>query len=445
MPSEPRPTPRLHALPLLLALVVLQGWLVANPGYFSHDELQWGARADVGALHELPWMPWTDAGVFQWRPLTFNLWLLASHALFDWPRAMHLAWVLAGSSLALALAALLARLGASPGTARAAALVFALGPYAAYVHGWVATLADLLWLGAGLALAHALLSLHRRDAPPWARWLVAFVLTAAGLLAKEAALAIPALLALAALLHRGGPLGLAAVAGSGLAALAYLGLRLDTLLAPGDATTYVISPAAAPRNWASYWLFPLRPSTLEAAGTWRAPPGQLGLAAGLVLAMAVAITRQAPRLALALVVGGSLALAPALPLSFPANQYGYGFWAWVVGCVALAWPAIGRGGRALVLFLALVATWHGVNIQRAMHRAGERQAVFQPALAAALAGHAGELRLRAPAQDDWLYRRLSHEVPSWRGQPIGDRVRWVAPGEEADYAIRPDGGLQPLR
>ena len=445
MSSSPGPRPRLHAPTLFVVLVLLQAWLVANPGYFSHDELQWGARADVASVGGLPWERWTAVDVFQWRPLTFNLWLLASFALFDTPQAMHLAWVLAGSSLALALAALLLRLGARPATARAAAVVFALGPYAAYVHGWVATMADLLWVGAALALAHSLLALHRRGGSAWAGATLAFVLTAAGLLAKEAALAIPGLLALVAVLHRGGPVGPAAVLGSGLAALAYLGLRLDTLLAPGEATTYSLAPAAAPGNWAAYWLYLLRTSTLEVGGTWRAPGLQLAVAAGLLLAMLAAVARPAPRLALALVLGGSLALAPALPLAFPANQYGYGFWAWVVCLVALAWPSLGRAGRALVLLLALASTWHGINVQRGMHRAGELQAAFQPALAAALAGHAGELRLRTPERDDWLYRRLGHQVPAWRGQPIGDRVRWVAPGEDADYAVNPDGSLQPLR
>jgi hypothetical protein len=226
-----------------------------------------------------------------------------------------------------------------------------------------------------------------------------------------------------------------------VAALVYLALRLDTLMAPAEATTYAISPGSAPRNWATYWLFPLRPAAFEATGTWFASAKHLVLASGLLLALVAAIAWRAPRRALALVIGGTLALAPALPLAFPANQYGYGFWAWVVACVALAWPALGRAGRGLVLFLALVTTWHGVNVQREMQRVGGKQAVFQPALVEALASHVGELRLLTPERDDWIYRRLSHEVPAWRGAPIGDRVRWVAAGEVADYRVAEDGAL----
>lgn len=441
MPSRPHALPRLHALPLWLGLFALQWLLVANPGYFSHDELQWGARADVAGWGDLPWVSWTDVGTFQWRPLTFNLWLLASHASFGWPQAMHALWVAAGSGLALALASLLLRAGASATVARAAAVLFALGPYAAYVHGWVATLADLLWVGAALGLAHALLSLRARGSAPATEAAVAFAFTAAGLLAKEAALAIPALLALAWLMHRDRPVRLAAVLGSGAAALAYLLLRLDALATPPDASGYALAPLTAPRNWAAYWLYPLRPTTFEVGGTWRASSAHLALAAGLWLALVAAIARRSPRLAFALVAGGSLALAPALPLGAVANQYGYGFWAWVVGVVALAWPALGRGGRALVLLMALAGSWHGINVQREMQRVGERQAVFQPALAAALATHEGELRLYAPARDAWIYRRLAHQVPAWRGAPIGDRVAWVEGAGGADFVVAEDGGL----
>ncbi|WP_460455600.1 hypothetical protein [Arenimonas alkanexedens] len=442
MPPAPNATPRLRALPLLLLLVALQWLLVANPGYFSHDELQWGAHANVAHWRDLPWVSWTDVGTFQWRPLTFNLWLLLSHLSFDWPQAMHLAWVLMGSAVALALGGLLLRLGASTTVARTATGLFVLGPYAAYVHGWVGTLADLLWVGLAVALAHALLTLRARAATPLLTAAVAFGLTALALLAKEAALAIPALLAWVWWLGRHGPVRLAAVVGSGLAAVVYLALRLDTLMTPAEATTYAVSPLSAPRNWATYWLFPLRPTAFEASATWYASARHLVLSAGLMLALVALIARRAPRRALALLVGASLALAPALALGFAANQYGYGFWAWVVACLALAWPALGRGGRLLLLLLALVSSWHGINVQREMQGVGERQAVFQPALVAALAGHAGELRLLTPDRDEWIYLRLSHEVPAWRGQPIGDRVVWVSEAAQADYRVADDGSLQ---
>lgn len=436
------------ARPLLLvwSLAVLgQALLALNPGYFSHDELQWGATADVADGRALPWVGWADVDTFQWRPLTFNAWLLLSHLLFDAPEAFHALWVALGAAVAAALAGLLQRLGATPRTAVAAGLLFALNPYAAYVHGWVGTLADLLWVGCGLALAHGLLSLHQRAAAPATGALLAFVLTTLGLLAKEAALALPALLGLLWCLHRRERLLAGAVLGSGLAALVYLGMRLGTLLTPAGPDAYSFTPEAVPRNALAYPLFLLQPSAFEVGALWNASGLRLAVALGLWLMALVCLLRRAPRRAVLLVAGSGLALAPALPLGMPANQYGYGFSAWLIACAALAWPSLSRGGRGLLLGLALISTWHGLNVQREMRRIGELQAVFQPALVQALRTQPGPVRLLPAGPDQWIYRRLTHQVPAWRGEKIGERVRWAEAGETAAYRIGSDGRLSPAR
>lgn len=449
MTIAPHPTRRLPLLLSLLAIAALAQWLlVGNPGWFSHDELQWAVRADVGDPNQLPWFPWTDVSQFQWRPLTFNVWMLLSWSLFDTPVAWHLAWVLAGSGLAVTLATLLLRLGATTRVAAAAALVFALCPYAVYVHGWVATLADLLWVGLGLALAHASLTMREQWRTPGA-WtagarfttaFVAFIVTAVALLAKESALALPALLALTWVLLRERWLGLATL-GAGAAAVVYLGLRLPVLLAGDSAGTYAIDVTQVPQQWATYHLYVLRPSTFEVAGLWNASTAALVAAALLWLGLWWQVGRADRRLGVALVVGGALSLAPMLPIKLSSTQYGYGFAAWTVACVALAWPRLPRSGRVLVGLFVVVSLWHGVNVQREMRRAGERQAVFQPALVAALQDHRGPLRLYAPEGDAWLYRRLTTQVPSWHGGAIGDRVRWVDSAEAAHGVVAEDGAL----
>src|SRR5688572_15461639 len=200
--TDPTPVPRPAGFLFgtwLLAMLA-QFLIATNPGYFSHDELQWGVRAD-GPLAQLPWMSWADMTIFQWRPLTFNAWLVVSHLLFDTPVAWHVLWVAIGSGIATMLASLLLRLGTTSRVARGAALAFALGPYAVFVHGWVATLADLLWVGIALALAHALVTFGAPGRPesrspralvPIA--IAAFAATALALTAKEAAVVIPGLL-----------------------------------------------------------------------------------------------------------------------------------------------------------------------------------------------------------------------------------------------------------
>ncbi len=68
-------------------------------------------------------------------------------------------------------------------------------------------------------------------------------------------------------------------------------------------------------------------------------------------------------------------------------------------------------------------------------------------MADAVARHGdAPIRLRSadPGQR-WLFDRLTHDIPSYRGVPIGNRVHLVQAGEDADYAIENDGRLTPLR
>jgi hypothetical protein len=75
------------------------------------------------------------------------------------------------------------------------------------------------------------------------------------------------------------------------------------------------------------------------------------------------------------------------------------------------------------------------------------QSLFSPSLARAVATSGNKtVRIRAmdPGQH-WIYLRLSHQIPSYDGVPIGDRVVLVASDAPADYVIGKDGALSPLR
>ena len=91
-----------------LVAFLAQWPLVANPGYFSHDELEWGSFA---AQTPVPWVSWLDIGAFQYRPLTFNLWLWLSRRLFDTPQLFHALLVAWGAGNATLLCGLARRVG----------------------------------------------------------------------------------------------------------------------------------------------------------------------------------------------------------------------------------------------------------------------------------------------------------------------------------------------
>lgn len=269
---------------LAVALFAAQAALWINPGYFSHDELQWGARAAVGSGRSLPFLSFTDWHTFQFRPLTFNLWLLLSQSLFDSPRLFHALFAALGAANALLLVKVLRAAGCRRAVAFGAALAFTFSPSAAWVHGWVGCLADLLWVGLGLALVVFLqhcAAAETRDsdarstpgpAGTWAIAAVAALLTALALLSKEAALSIPALLGLAAVLLRPPRVWRLAAFASGAVAVLYLALRLETLTAPDAASSYAVQFGALPLRLGEYALFPWALGMQEVAAMARADP-----------------------------------------------------------------------------------------------------------------------------------------------------------------------------
>lgn len=439
--------PDARGVAAVLGFAVLAGafaWvhamLATNPGFFSHDELQWGAFADVAHWRAMPWnVPW-DIGQFQYRPLTFNLWLVLSHLLFESPRAMHALWVSLGFANAALLAAALFRLDARLPVAVAAALVFVLSPYAVYVHGWVATLADLLWVGLGLLLV--LCALRHDPAPrrPLLLAVQAGALTALALLAKEAAVSIPALLLVAWGFTRERRWAWA-FAGAAAIAAVYLAVRVDVLLLrTPEAAAYGWSPLRIPQRFAQYHLFTYYPWRFEIDGLFEAHGRRLVAVAVICAGAYVAALRRGPLLGW-LALASSAALGPVLILDSASNQYGYGFAAVLAGVLALAWRQASRAGRVALVLLASLSTWHGVRIAQEMARVGDIQSRFSPGLASLAAARPDTRLLLDPAcaGDRWVYTRLSHAIPSYQGVKIGTRVQLAEPSNPEAFVVACDG------
>ena len=227
--------PALAPLWVLLAAFAIQLPLALAPGYFSHDELQWAWRAR--AVDFVPW--WDHRETFQFRPLTFNLWMALSRAFFDTPRVFHSILVAWGSLNAALLFVVGRRFGMGARAAAIGAIGFVLTPFAAYTHGWVATIADLIWVSDALVLAWCVLRIERG----WVVAVLAFALSFEAILGKEAAAAIPVLCAVAWLLdpaRRGR--WTAATIGSGLAIALFLAWRAPALLHGEDTIRALTAP-----------------------------------------------------------------------------------------------------------------------------------------------------------------------------------------------------------
>lgn len=434
---------RWHRLSFLACALALQALLLATPGYFSHDELQWGARAAI-PLDRFNFLSFTDWDLFQFRPLTFNLWVLLSHALFDTPHLFHAVFVVAGSLIGLLLAGVLVRAGCRAGIASGTGLAFVASPYAVWVHGWVGCLGDLLWVGFGLAIVAVLQRLGTDRRALLLAALVAAGATALGLYSKEAALSIPALLGLATLLLRFPRTWLVATISSVGVAVAYLVLRLDVLLNPGEASSYAIQPSLLPRRWFEYLVYPwalgiVEVHTLMLVSWQRMLPMVL-----TAVLLPMALWRASGRLLLAWVLGGLLVLAPVLALPTSSNQYGYGYAALSCGIAAMAWMRLSRSWRRVLAILALVSAVHGVQVQRNMFKIGTLQSVFSPSLAqAAREQPQGDIRLWADERgQSYIYARLSNQIPSYHGVELETRVEMAKRREEATHLVARDGAVR---
>lgn len=413
-------------------LLLLQLPLICNAGYFSHDELQWWARADVASWGQLPWVPWTDIAAFQYRPLTFNLWLILAHALAAKPYLMHLAFVVLGSANALVLAACVVRAGATRRTAAVTASVFVLLPCVAYTHGWTATLADLLVLGAGLLALRLLQCIDpattRAGVLSIAVGVVALV--AVALLSKESAVVLPALLLVALYRHPRRAVVLAILTACALAVAVYLALRLGVILhTPRSAGSYAWTPTNIPRRLAEYLLFSFMPPMLEIGPVLAKSALRLALASLCVGALLLSLASAGWRWAVVWFALVATALAPVLVLGMAYDHYAYLASAAAVGAIAVAWPHMRRVARRAIAVVAAVALVHGVAVMLRVRDVGSVQQQFHTDLLQRLAERTRPLAIvpSNPA-DCWLPERFLAGVPSYRGVVLAGRVHLVGCG-----------------
>ncbi len=423
---------------IFVALLLVQLPLIVNPGYFSHDELEWWARATTTSWLQLPWVAWTDISVFQYRPLTFNLWLISAHVLAATPYAMHLLVVCFGCANALLLAACVEGAGASRLNAFAAAILFVLTPYVAYTHGWVATFADLLTLGAGLLALRCLQSLvvpcRRHDG--WLAGSAVVALTVLALLSKESAVVLPALLLTALYRHPRRRVVGAIVAASAMVVVTYLGLRLGVILnAPRASAGYTWSVANIPSRLTSYLLFPFTPPLFEVGPVLTKSLPRLFAAAACLVALVVSLASAGWRWPVAWIALIAALLAPVLVLDSSYNHYAYLASAAGVGVIAVLWPQLREPSRIVILVVATISSVHGVIVMSRMHQIGVAQRNFYADLLDHLATDGQTLAVGVGhGSDRWLLSRFLTGVPRYRGVAISARVRIVDSTTQSNVA-----------
>ncbi len=414
---------RLMRVPLPLLLLLVQLPLIINPGYLSHDELEWLARAHA-SWSALPWVAWLDLSPLQYRPLTFNLWLVLAHALGASPMLMHGVFVLIGTVNAWLLARVIAGMHVSDRIARVSAIVFALCPYAVYVHGWTGALADLLTLFCGLVALRCLQRAASAGNPAILLLNAAAVaVSAIALLCKESAIVLPALLALATLRRPWRRSSIAAVAVSAAIALCYVAMR------PALADSAQIDPAYAwslghvPARLAEYALYPFMPPLFEIGPLLTKSVTRLAAAAGCVILLFGALGSAGWRSPAAWLVAFAVALGPVLLLPVAYDHYAYLAAAATVVVGANAWASLPRVARGVILALGAIVVLHGLIVMSRLYGVGTVQRNLCEDLLAELRGSNAPLHIvAADPRDAWLIGRLLRGVESYRGEAFAGRV-----------------------
>ncbi len=358
-----------HVLGIYAASFALLSLLIANPGYFSHDELQ---RFDFYVQHGLAtyfsqMLNLNPGSSFAtpMRPLAFFIQGLQNLFIHDYPLAVHLSAALATATVAALLYALVIMFDLSRRTALLAALLFECSPLVVQATGWSAALMDqwyVLW-GLGCLIAVKFFLTQQRFL--YVTVVLISVLTLAALLSKETAIVWPGALALFVIMDYrqvyNRRLWIAAAAWS-LPVIVYLAYRLlgiKASLATDASSPYSIGLHNVLQNLFIYFVFPMVPKLGELQN-WIFVPNQiLAVSVALHLFIVGTLARLASlRVAALYVYGYFLFLLPLLFIPNESSHYLFG--SALVLSVALAWIVFNSGqllyrivGWCCILLLAV--------------------------------------------------------------------------------------------
>ena len=419
------------AVLFVLVAACLQWSIFTIPGYFSHDDLQWLFFASNPPESWSLFTFFADVKAFQYRPLTFTVWLWIGHIFGDSAVAMHVVRGVMGTLSAGLMAWLINRLGASRLLSMIAAIVFLFTPSATYTHAWIGTYADELCM---LFLLIIALWLTRSNARLVTTAALTFIATALALLSKESAIVFPAILAIVWFVRRaqGGTRNdMAAMLASAGAVIIYLAVRIDVILFPkAQVGGYTWSLVDIPLRLFDYAVMPFALNQFEGHIRFERPMAWIAIA--LCFMFLYTVLRAGPRWLLLLLLAFSCALGPVLILPFAAHHYAYLATAVAAVITALAWRDMGRVSRGIAAATLLAVVIHGGQTIRTMSRIGSIQSQLFSELVVKIKAGESNIVVRAENYgDEWVVNRLLHDVPSFKGVPIREHVRAATSGQIA--------------
>jgi Dolichyl-phosphate-mannose-protein mannosyltransferase len=385
----------LDSLAIVSFCVIASLLLIANPGYFNHDELQkidyisrFGIESYLRtamAIHN------TADFSIPVRPVGFLVQGLFAIPMNSAPWLAHLLDVLLHAAVALVLYALL-RVTTFPRTvSRLTAILFGCSPLAMFGAGWAGAVMDPLYILFGLCtLLLTVRFLHQRQ-DGFVLLLWVGLMSALAMLSKETAVVLPAAVAIVVWQYRRtmaahiapGRL-IAPCVASLIPILAYLVLRMPAILssiAGAGVPHYAVSPQNVGHNLITYFAYPFVPTLTEPINVVFVSPTALGIAlAAHALFVLLIVRSEGMRAGLLYLVLFLLPLAPILAIHGLGGEYLYGSGiALSLGLAMLihrAWTARNRmtltvslGIAAALLLHAAINQNHIYSVGRCMNRA----------------------------------------------------------------------------
>jgi len=355
--------------------------LIANPGYYSHDELQrydffiqHGFRAYLEAYSTLH----VGSGFgFPVRPFSFFVQGLQNFALRDYPVFVHLSAVLVTATVASLYFRLCTAFGLSRRLALASALIFLASPLSALATGWSAALMDQWYVLFGLLALLATKRLLDGASSGFAELAAIFACSVLALLSKETAIVLPALLAAFVvqdrhrLRERRFWLAFAAWSLPVVAYAAFRFVAIKSSFATGDANPYAASVAEIPSSLFVYFAYPFHPLITE-AGTWVFQSRTaLTLAVGFHILVVALVWRVASlRMALAYLAGYFVFLFPVLFIAIKGSHYLYGSSLVLSLAVAFLATCANPAGRLVGFVAGALLVAHSAVLQTQIYRDG---------------------------------------------------------------------------
>jgi hypothetical protein len=392
--------------------------LIANPGFYSHDELDWQNRI---ARNDYPWS--FGLGNFSTSPffrLLGTIFISASLRLPLQPVGAHLTDVL----LSIATACLVYRAVAlfRPDRAVAAAILFMLMPGFAYSAAWVAAGFDIQYTFWGVVYILCSIIYWRGGHPLYLIVALASFVIALG--CKETALSIPICAALVLFIdrHRIDRRRVAVLAAfTGGLIVVYLAIgatRILRMSTSGEGGYRFGDGWQVLKNLVAYFGFPFAPRPfgpgiveIQAFPFWD-PRQVLRLILPHLVLIGLILWRAGPRWALIYLISFYATLLPVLSISKYETQYTYAGSLALAIALALVWEQKWFVAVPVAL-LTLILVAHGLTIQQQMYRTGICQTRALETLKAVLKDTAPDAPPAVLVRDDtplWVIAVIARAV-----------------------------------